>query len=294
MKRSPAELGVAFATLAIVIFVMIKADVPADLLAIAWSGALVFSLIAFVLRFLTLSGVVAAGGLGASLIALGGWAWAVPAMAFFVLSSLLSKLGRGRKAGAEAVSEKGSRRDVWQVLANGGVGWVVLLVHTLDPGPIWYWGFLGAFAAATADTWETEIGTLSSAKPRMVTTWKLVPRGTSGAVSWMGTLGGLVGAVVIWGVAVPLATGSYAMASMLGAVAIVGGGLVASLVDSVLGATLQARFRDPVTGRETERTEGGLLVRGWRWLRNDAVNGLCTLTGALLPMACFQAADFAS
>lgn len=291
MKKSHTEIGVALATLIVVLFVFLRTNTP---LLIAFGVGLLFAGLAYALRFLTLSGAIAAGGLGASLIALGGWAWTVPALAFFVLSSLLSKLGLKQKAGAEALSEKGSRRDVWQVLANGGVGWAVLLVHALDPNPIWYWGFLGAFAAATSDTWETEIGTLLLAKPRLVTTWRPVPSGTSGAVSWVGTLGGLLGAVVIWGLSVPLLTESYSVASVLGGVAIVGGGLAASLVDSLLGATLQARFRDPVTGQETERTEGERLVRGWRWLRNDAVNGLCTLTGALLAMACFQAADFAS
>lgn len=265
-----------------------------DLLLVALGAGLVFAVGAYVLRFLTGAGAVAGGGLAASLIGLGGWAWAVPALAFFVLSSLLSKAGQRRKASAEAMTEKGSRRDLGQVLANGGVGWALLLVYAVDPAPIWYWGFLGAFAAATADTWETEIGTLASTKPRLVTTWKPVPKGTSGAVSLAGTLGGLLGALVIWCLAAWLDDGSWTVASVPGVVAIAGGGLGASFLDSLAGATVQARFLDPVTGRETERTEGGHLVRGWRWFRNDAVNGLCTFSGAAFAMACFRVADFAS
>jgi len=260
----------------------------------ALGAGLVFAVGAYMLRFLTAAGALAGGGLAASLIGLGGWDWAVPALAFFVLSSLLSEVGKRRKASTEVLTEKGARRDIGQVLANGGVGWALLLVYAFDPAPIWYWGFLGAFAAATADTWETEIGTLSSLKPRLVTTWKPVPKGTSGAVSVVGTLGGLLGALVIWGCAAVLAEGSETVASVAGAVAIAGGGLAASLIDSLAGATVQARYRDPVTGRETERTEGGHLVRGWRWFRNDAVNGLCTFSGAAIAMACFRVADFAS
>ena len=63
------------------------------------------------------------------------------------------------------------------------------------------------------------------------------------------------------------------------------GGFAGALADSAIGATVQARYVDVQSGRETERaaSAGGAnpLVRGWRPLGNDGVNALCTLVGAL-------------
>jgi uncharacterized protein (TIGR00297 family) len=230
--------------------------------------------------FLTLSGSVAGGLFAFSLLAFGGAAWAIPAFTFFFLSSLLSKIRSRRKMVAEAHYEKGSVRDAGQVLANGGVGWALLLIHALQPAPVLYWGFVGAFAAAAADTWATEIGALSPSSPRMVTTLRRVAAGTSGGVSAYGLGGAVAGSLTVWLAALPFEPG-IDLDSLL---AIAGGGVAGSLVDSLLGATLQVQYVDAATGGLTER--GGmkgtlnLQVRGVRWIRNDVVNLICTLAGA--------------
>ena len=55
----------------------------------------------------------------------------------------------------------------------------------------------GAIAAATADTWSTEIGTVLGGTPRhLITTGREVPPGTSGGVTIAGTLSGLTGSVL--------------------------------------------------------------------------------------------------
>ncbi|QXD15722.1 DUF92 domain-containing protein [Rhodocaloribacter litoris] len=154
----------------------------------AAGGGLVFGWLAWRLRFLDASGAVAGGLFGACLLGLGGTAWVVPALVFFVTSSLLSKVGRRRKAAPARRSAKGDVRDAGQVLANGAVAWGLLLWAALDPSPRWYAGFVGALAAAAADTWATEVGTLLGRQPRLITSGRRVPPGTSGAVSWPGTL----------------------------------------------------------------------------------------------------------
>lgn len=253
-------------------------------LALVVGVSVAFGAAAFTVRFLDWSGAVAASGLAFSVVVLGA-AWAVPGATFFVLSSLLSKLGRGRKAGAERRTDKGSRRDAAQVYANGGVAWVLLVAYVFVPSEALYWGFVGAFAAAAADTWGTEIGTLVGGPTRLVWSGRRVPPGTSGGVSVAGTLGALAGAAVVFLSLIPFVAEHVAPVGVpLAALLVVGGGWAASLVDSLLGATAQALYRDPASGLLTERPQAGALVRGRRWITNDRVNLACTLVGALGPL----------
>ncbi|MEP0545953.1 MAG: DUF92 domain-containing protein [Rhodothermales bacterium] len=252
--------------------------VAAVVVAVAFSGA------AYAVGFLDRSGALATAGLAFSVVVLGP-AWAVPGVTFFVLSSLLSKLGRRRKAQAEKLAEKGSRRDAGQVYANGGVAWALLIAYVFVPVDALYWGYVGAFAAAAADTWGTEIGTLAQGPTRLIWSGRRVPPGTSGGVSLAGTLGALAGATVVFLSVLPV--GGVRLDGVgvaAAALVIVGGGMAAALVDSLLGATAQALYRD-ASGQLTERSDSNALVRGWRWLTNDRVNLACTLTGALLPAA---------
>lgn len=253
------------------------------------AGGLIFGLVAFRLRVLNRSGAAAGGLLAATLIGLGGWTWAVPGFTFFVLSSALSKIGGSRKGPLARFSEKGSVRDAGQVYANGGIGWGLLLVYAVYPASGLYWGFLGAFAAAAADTWATEVGALSPRRPRSLRSGRPVPRGTSGAISVTGMLASLAGAASVAGSAWPVGGAfltALAPGPALGVVLL--GGWAGAMVDSWAGATLQAQYRDPQTGALTEHSGANATVRspvrGWRAVTNDRVNLLGTLSGAAIAM----------
>lgn len=250
--------------------------------------AAVFGMASYRARFLDLSGALAASVLAWMVVALGGAAWAVPAVTFFVLSSLLSRLGRRRKRDAEARAAKGSRRDVGQVAANGGVGATLLALFVFVPDVVLYWGFVGAFAAAAADTWGTEIGTLAAWPTRRLGLGRRVPPGTSGGMSVPGTLGAAAGAVVVVASSLPFASSFVADGRLLETAALVAmAGLVAALFDTALGATVQGRFRAD-DGTLTERDQVGRralpLAAGVRWIDNDRINFACTLAGAGLAM----------
>ncbi len=246
--------------------------------------AVLVGLVAWRLHFLDVSGALAATLLGTFVFGVGGWPWALPVLAFFVLSSILSKLGKKRKAGIHMMVTRGSRRDMIQVWANGGIPLLYMLLAIFLPRPIWYWGYVGALAAATADTWATEIGTWVGGSTRHLITWKEVPPGVSGGLSLAGSVGGLLGAGVI-GLTVWLPGYAGNGTSLL---AVVGGGVTGMLVDSLLGATLQVRYRDPRTGRLTEHASSSAgdheRVGGLHWLNNDGVNVICTFVGALVTM----------
>lgn len=185
---------------------------------------------------------------------------------FFVSASLLTR-GGGRRAPV-------------QVFANGGVAALAAILSLLDSD--WLPAFSGALAAAAADTWSTEIGSRSTSAPRLITTGRTVPPGTSGGVTWLGSAGGLAGAALLGASAVALG-----LATPAGGTWIAAAGLGGGLVDSVLGAGLQARYLCPACGSVGESRRcgcGGSAIprSGLAWLNNDAVNVACTVTGAVI------------
>ena len=91
---------------------------------------------AYVAGALNRSGLIAAILLGTVVFGLGGLAWAVLLIAFFVSSSLLSRLFSRRKAKMEEKFSKGHQRDAAQVLANGGIAGLCVLLGQAFPGAL--------------------------------------------------------------------------------------------------------------------------------------------------------------
>lgn len=255
--------------------------------------ALVISLAAYLARSLDRTGAAAAAALGTAIFGLGGFPWAALLLGFFISSSLLSRLFKRRKSAVEEKFSKGSRRDAGQVLANGGIAGVLVIVQAGFPGLPWPWiAAAAALAAANADTWATELGVLSPSQPRLITSGKKVEMGTSGAITRLGTLAALAGALLI-GVIAAVFWPSYAALPGLavfpaGLLVVTLAGLLGSLVDSLLGATLQAIYICPACHKETERYPlhvcgaATTRLRGLPWLNNDWVNAACTISAGLL------------
>ena len=103
------------------------------------------------------------------------------------------------------------------------------------------------FACCLGDTLASELGILSKSKPRLITTLKPVPPGTNGAISVIGTVASIAG-----GALVGLLTGITLILENAQCIREDAGyllfetlawgmfaGLFGSLVDSLLGATVQ-------------------------------------------------------
>jgi uncharacterized protein (TIGR00297 family) len=257
--------------------------------------AILIALLAWRARALSTSGALAAILTGGLIFGLGGLSWAALLLVFFISSTALSKGFARRKAALNEKFSKGSRRDAGQVLANGGLGALLVVASALLGAPPWIWlAYVGAMAAVNADTWATELGVLNARPPRLITTGKPAERGTSGAISLLGTLAALSGAALVGLVAVLLPPPGFREWVTSGSVVLLAatlGGLAGSLFDSLLGATVQAIYYCPACLKETERHPQHLCgsttqpLRGWQWLNNDGVNFLCSLAGALLAAA---------
>jgi uncharacterized protein (TIGR00297 family) len=255
-----------------------------------WLALIVAALLAGVCRaakLLSNSGAVATFVVGTIIFGLGGGKFAVPLLTFFFTSSLLSRFGRARKAAAAGHAAKGEVRDAGQVIANGGVACIVVLIFaaTVRVWPAFVTRnlllyYLAALATVNADTWATELGSLYGGPPRLLSNWKPAPPGTSGAVTLVGMLAAFAGSLVV-----ALSSVYFWRLDLVELLCVTWAGLVGCFTDSLLGAGLQAQYRDPVTGDLTERTEvngrPNSRVRGLAFINNDVVNFLASAAGIL-------------
>lgn len=236
--------------------------------------------ISYKLKFLEAGGAIITFLIAVMVYGVGQWKWTVPILLFFFTASILSKAGKNKKRKYDLLYEKNSNRDGFQVLANGGIAFLASLVYFFSPASIWYAVFVVSLAAANADTWATEIGVFSKSNPRLITNFQMVAKGRSGAVSIFGTLGSLMGAFVVAASILSFSSGGWTQVVILTV-----SGLLASFVDSILGATLQAQYIDAKTGNWTERntTDGvaNKLVHGCPRLNNDGVNFIATVSAPL-------------
>lgn len=210
-----------------------------------------------------------------------GWRWGVVLVAYFVSSSLLSRFRAAQKqARMQGRVEKHGPRDASQVFANGGVYAALALAYAVRPSPLFVALGVGALAASAADTWATEVGALAATPPRAILGLQPVAVGTSGGVTPLGLGAGLAGGVfvglVTWLAGWPLRVATAAFI----------GGIVGCLLDSVLGASLQARYwcATCATATEQRRHHCGMpttRTAGLRWLNNDVVNFMATAGGAV-------------
>lgn len=246
-----------------------------------FAGACIISAIAVRFRSLSLSGAAAATFVGT--VASGaGWNFAAVLLVFFISATAVSRFrAQTKNQRLSRVIAKGNTRDPLQVLANGSVFVAAALWMIARPGEIAMFAAVAALAGACADTWATEIGSLSRSNPRSILSGKPVPAGTSGGVTILGVAAAAVGAATVG-----LAGMGAGMPPAI-VVSCVVAGLAGASVDSLVGASLQSRRWCAACSEYTEREVHSCgaptsPAAGLSWLDNDKVNFICTLFAALV------------
>ena len=261
LVKFPASVGV-FTCLGITLLVLIAAF---------WGGAV------------SLSGLHAATLVGVLIYIFGGWLSYSALGAFFLLGSLVSRLGKAKKTGPTGLHQRKGPRGMAQVIANAGPALLMVLAYYISGWEAFLLAGIVSFGAATADTFSSEIGMLSNAQPVCVLTFRKIEKGLSGGTTPLGLCGGALGASIIAVLALPrFGWEGFTTVLLLGT--------LGSLIDSVLGATLQAKYSLP-DGGMTERKilEGSPLpmARGVPWINNDIVNFLSPLVCAVISVIVF-------
>ena len=236
-------------------------------------------------------GFLASVLVGFAVIYGGGIQWFVVVGVFFILgvAFTLYKYGYKRKIGG--AQGKGGARNWPNILANGGLGSVIAAWNLLSPGAVLAAMFLGAMSASAADTAATELGLLSHGRPRMIThPSRFVPPGTSGGVSPLGFVGAALASAVIGvlGMSLGVLPDPYALLLIC-----LVGGVLGTVVDSLVGASLQRKGYCVVCLKPTEAlTHCGEKTKptaGVPYIENNVVNAISTVAGAGAAFALFTA-----
>jgi|ERR1719434_595813 len=248
-------------------------------------------------KSLSPSGAVAAFGVG--LLSCGsGVRFGGTLLAFYYSSSKLTKYKADVKRKLDDEFKEGGQRDASQVLSCSAPAVAVAIAYAVsgrDPnaqvnfagdafGSLLLCSYLGFFACCCGDTWASELGVLDPApQPRLVLPpFRYVPKGTNGGVSSVGTAASLAGGVfigfVFWALARGANRNQLPPLLALGAA----GGLGGSVLDSLMGATLQASYwREDVQRVVSHQYKGEAEhIVGYELLSNHGVNlWSATLTG---------------
>ncbi|THW40130.1 hypothetical protein D6D22_05991 [Aureobasidium pullulans] len=232
---------------------------------------------------------------------------------FFIAGTVGTKINHSQKATLTQSATGGvggeGARNYAQVLANSGTASVLILWHlyasqsgsnlkTFGLTDVIPFGIAASYAAAAADTLSSELGILSPTSPVLITApWRSVPRGTNGGVTITGLLAGLAGSVFISSLAyftLPYSgTAWTGDAKFMFWVTLTAAGFSGTLLDSLLGALVQATVEDKSSGRIVEGdngkrvkvTQGGSRVqRGMDLLNNNGVNFAMAATVAAVGM----------
>jgi uncharacterized protein (TIGR00297 family) len=264
-SQLPLFLSLTFATAAIGLqSIALPSASPATIVLAFALGALL-AFLTWRLRAATVAAALTGGIFTTALyLAAPGWRTALwPLLALLLLTLAATRFGRARKEKL-GVAESRRGRTASQVAANLGVavlaGLPLILVRSLLHrnilvGPPVCMALAAALAEAAADTLSSELGEVLGGEPRLLTSFRCVPAGTDGGVSLVGTLAGLIGAIIVASTASFAFGFTFAQAAIVVLAAVVG-----LFVDSFLGAFFERRG----------------------WLNNDAVNFLSTLVSAVL------------
>lgn len=234
---------------------------------------------------------------------LAGYRFAALLLVFFSTSSKVTRLGQEKKRGIEADFKEGGQRNWIQVLANSMIATVLVVIlaiqtqgqdkclDTEDSTVVTalLGGIVGHYACCNGDTWSSELGMLSSEQPRLITTFKKVRKGTNGAITIHGLAAAIVAgfAIGITFALIGLLTTECSLDVLWRQLLIVpiaaAAGLIGSLIDSLLGATLQfsgyCTVRKKVVGKHGPTV---IKISGTSMLDNNAVNAISILLTTLV------------
>lgn len=188
-----------------------------------------FSIFSYKRKLLDFEGILIANAVGLAAITYGPNPLLdfLVVVVFFVIGEIASNYPK----------RKHDKRGIWNVVGNSLPALIALTLILIYPEFSFAFelAFFGAISAALADTLSSEVGYYSKSKPRLITNFKKVPRGTDGGVTFLGELAGFCGGFVIAIIYYSFNPNIFAFLALLLA------GLIGTNIDSLFGAIFETK-----------------------------------------------------
>lgn len=215
-------------------------------------------------RTVTIPGAIAGFVIGVTIWLCAGWQGWVLLLCAFATAVITTKLGSRRKALLGIGEERGGRRGAGNAIANTGLAaWIAAIAALSVYRDAALAAFVAALVAGSSDTVASEIGKAYGRRTWLVTTLRPVPPGRSGAISSEGTAAGAASALLLSVIASALGLIPITLA-----VPIAGAAVLAALIESVLGSTLEPRglLNNDLLNFITTAAAAVLAIVAWRML----------------------------
>ncbi|MBK9736424.1 MAG: DUF92 domain-containing protein [Saprospiraceae bacterium] len=234
-----------------------------------WLVIIIFMLwLVYHKKWLNATGSAAALMLAIAIIFPLGPLFLLPMAIFFIIGSLTSKLIPKHK--------DASGRDAFQVLANGLTAVICFLLFAFSNDIIFLIAYLVSINISLSDTISSDIGTYFGKKTYDIITWKPVKSGLSGGISIIGTVSGVLAAILFG-----LTSKFIFNLDLTQTIPVILGGITGMFIDSVLGSLIQVKYL--TNGQLTEDYDlDSKPVKGLTWVKNDSVNFLSNVLVVLL------------
>jgi uncharacterized protein (TIGR00297 family) len=257
--------------------------------AVAWLSFMIATTIfAYRMRVIDRFGAVAAIPMGFVILYFGSVLWFLVLLIFFVTASLFTKYKYKQKQ-KMGLSEGNDGARGWKsVIANGGPAAAFAILYYLSHNnPVFTLSFTGSLSFALSDTVATEVGLLSKAKPRSILTGKEINTGQSGGVTVRGEIAALTGSILIGTVCGLLLSEGILLQILVILPAAITAGTIATNIDSIFGATIQAKYRcinckKCLEKRAIHCNVFTIQERGIPLIDNNVVNILAAIIGAAI------------
>jgi uncharacterized protein (TIGR00297 family) len=214
---------------------------------------------------LTFGGAMAAFCVGLAVFTGAGFRGLIMLTIFFLLGTLVTNWEKDKKSQFKSKSDRSTKRNVGQVLANGSVPAILGLLAFSFPHHAGLFRLMiaAALSSATADTLSSELGMLYGRWFFNVITFRKERKGLDGVISITGLLIGIAGSAIIAFIYCFVSFSSKNFGLIIVA------GTIGNLVDSILGALYE---RKGLMGNNTVNFLNTVIAALIIWLLKILIN----------------------
>jgi uncharacterized protein (TIGR00297 family) len=252
------------------------------------SSIVVMTIFAYKINVIDKYGALTAIPIGFIILYFGATSWFIVLLLFFLIASLFTKYKYKQKQRMGVAEENNGARGWRNVLANGGpLATIAILYYISHNDPIFMLCFVGSISFALSDTIATELGLLSKVKPRSLLTGKQIEKGQSGGVTIQGEIAALIGSLLIGTICGLLISENISLRIPIILLAAIVGGMISTNIDSIFGATIQAKYRCINCRKSLEKRSihcnfPTIQEKGISIVNNNTVNLISAIIGAII------------